>query len=104
MTQRQITHSDDVLPPCAAGHPARHIHDMRCASAGGGNFLECECRRTARHADLDGALVEWKRLNKHRKPRISNAEKHVRDAVKTRKRNDESTVLQFKLPLSGKSV
>jgi hypothetical protein len=101
MTQRQITHPAGTLPACAAGHAARHIHDMRCASAGGGHFVECECRRTARHAEIDAALVEWKRLNRHRKPRTPKAEPIQRDAGKPRRRKDASTVLQFPLPLSG---
>lgn len=102
MTQRQITHPAGTLPACAAGHAARHIHDMRCASAGGGHFLECECRRTARHAEIDAALGEWKRLNRHRKPRAPKPENLNREAGKPRKRRDESTVLQFPLPLSAR--
>lgn len=37
MTQRQIPHAAP-LPPCPAGHPARHIHDLRAAHAGGGHL------------------------------------------------------------------
>lgn len=69
MTQRQVTHDFD-LPSCSAGHAARHMHDLRGAHAGGGHFLECQCRQTMRHADLDQALAEWCRLNDKRKPRI----------------------------------
>lgn len=102
MTQRQITHAPGTLPSCAAGHAAHHIHDLRCASAGGGHFIECECRRTARHADLDRALIEWKRLNRHRKARKPKAEKAKRDAAKVKARKPKGTVLQFPLPLGGK--
>lgn len=69
MTQRQITHDFD-LPTCSAGHAARHILDHRGMSAGGGHFIECSCRKTTRHAELDPALAEWCRLNDKRKPRI----------------------------------
>ncbi len=99
MTQRQITHPPGTLPACANGHVAHHIHDLRGVAAGGGHFLECECRRTARHADLDAALVEWKRLNRYRTPRAAKAEQPHRVKTAPRKRSKESTVLQFALPL-----
>ncbi|WP_236510431.1 hypothetical protein [Stenotrophomonas sp. PA-6-5C] len=60
MTQRQISHPEG-LPPCAAGPRARHIHDMRCTSAGGGHLVECCCRSTGKNADPDAALAEWRR-------------------------------------------
>lgn len=63
MTQCQIDHPEG-LPPCAAGHSARHIHDGRCASAGGGHFVECRCKKTAKHVDPDEALASWRRLNR----------------------------------------
>jgi hypothetical protein len=63
MTQCQIDHPEG-LPPCAAGHSARHIHDSRCASAGGGHFVECRCTKTAKHSDPDAALASWRRLNR----------------------------------------
>ncbi len=63
MTQEQISHPEG-LPNCAAGHRARHIHDKRCASAGGGHLVECACRSTSRHADPDTAIAAWRRLNR----------------------------------------
>ena len=99
MTQRQITHAPGTLPACANGHAAHHIHDLRAASAGGGHSLECECRRTARHPDLDRALVEWMRMNKLRRKRKPKASKSKREGLKTRKRDGERTVLQFPLQL-----
>lgn len=62
MTQKQISHPEG-LPNCAAGHRARHIHDMRCTSAGGGHLVECACRSTSKHADPDKAIAAWRRLN-----------------------------------------
>ncbi|MGS1345311.1 hypothetical protein [Stenotrophomonas geniculata] len=53
MTQEHISHPEG-LPNCAAGHRARHIHDKRCASAGGGHLVECACRSTSKHADAEG--------------------------------------------------
>lgn len=63
MTQCQIDRPEG-LPPCAAGHSARHIHDGRSASAGGGHFVECRCTKTAKHADPDAALASWRLLNR----------------------------------------
>ena len=68
MTQRQIDH-DKPLPRCHAGHLARHIHDCRQASAGGGHFIECRCGATKRCTDFDAALQEWKRMHRVRTPR-----------------------------------
>ncbi|MBH1477371.1 hypothetical protein I5U59_09610 [Stenotrophomonas maltophilia] len=62
MTQEHISHPEG-LPNCAAGHRARHIHDKRCASAGGGRLVECACRSTSKHADPDKAIAAWRRLN-----------------------------------------
>ncbi|EKZ1926237.1 TPA: hypothetical protein ACOENG_003025 [Stenotrophomonas maltophilia] len=62
MTQEHISHPEG-LPNCAAGHRARHIHDKRCASAGGGHLVECACRSTSKHADPDAAIAAWRRLN-----------------------------------------
>lgn len=72
MTQRQVPH-DFELPRCAADHPVRHIHDARAMHAGGGHFLECQCRRTTKAETFDIALAEWCRLNDKRKPRIPRA-------------------------------
>lgn len=63
MTQEHISHPEG-LPNCAAGHRARHIHDKRCASAGGGHLVECACRATSKHADPDKAIAAWRRLNR----------------------------------------
>lgn len=63
MTQEHISHPEG-LPNCAAGHRARHIHDKRGASAGGGHLVECACRSTSKHADPDKAIAAWRRLNR----------------------------------------
>lgn len=63
MTQEHISHPEG-LPNCAAGHRARHIHDKRCASAGGGHLIECACRSTSKHVDPDAAIAAWRRLNR----------------------------------------
>lgn len=62
MTQRHISHPEG-LPKCAAGHSARHIHDLRGLTAGGGHLVECRCRATSKHAEPDAALAEWRRVN-----------------------------------------
>lgn len=63
MTQRHISHPEP-LPDCAAGHSARHIHDLRSIAAGGGHFVECRCRATSKRAEADQALTEWRRINR----------------------------------------
>lgn len=63
MTQRHISHPEG-LPACAAGHSARHIHDLRGLAAGGGHLVECKCRMTSKHAEPDAALAEWRRINR----------------------------------------
>ncbi|MET0129902.1 MAG: hypothetical protein ABW207_04465 [Stenotrophomonas chelatiphaga] len=63
MTQRHISYPEP-LPDCAAGHSARHIHDLRGLAAGGGHFVECRCRHTRKHAEPDAAIAEWKRVNR----------------------------------------
>ena len=63
MTQCQISHPEG-LPTCAAGHGARHIHDRRSVSAGGGHLIECRCMQTKKHADPDAALASWRRMNR----------------------------------------
>ncbi|MCU1204284.1 hypothetical protein JAK25_10310 [Stenotrophomonas maltophilia] len=63
MTQEHISHPEG-LPNCAAGHRARHIHDKRRASAGGGHLVECACRSTSKHLDPDKAIAAWRRLNR----------------------------------------
>lgn len=89
MTQKQISHPEG-LPNCAAGHRARHIHDMRCTSAGGGHLIECCCRSTSKKADADAALAEWRLINKPaRSPRAAPAA--------------PGNVVQFKLGLGEQS-
>lgn len=90
MTQHQIAHQV-TLPPCADGHTARHVLDHRCANAGGGHFLECECRRTIKHASVEMALAEWIDINRKRRTRTR---KHVTPAAETAASAD---VLQFAL-------
>ena len=63
MTQKHIT-PPAPLPRCAAGHSARLMLDMRGSSAGGGHFVECCCRHTARHTEADAAAAEWRRMNR----------------------------------------
>lgn len=63
MTQRHISHPEG-LPTCAAGHSARHIHDLRGLAAGGGHLVECRCRATSKHVEPDAALAEWRRINR----------------------------------------
>ncbi|MGA6182807.1 hypothetical protein ACPEH1_16970 [Stenotrophomonas sp. NPDC077421] len=63
MTQRHISHPEG-LPACAAGHSARHIHDLRGLAAGGGHLIECRCRATSKHAEPGAALAEWRRINR----------------------------------------
>jgi hypothetical protein len=58
MTQRMVSHPF-ALPQCRAGHNARHIHDARQASAGGGHLVECACSTTSKHVEFDDALGEW---------------------------------------------
>lgn len=63
MTQKQISHPEG-LPNCAAGHRARHIHDLRGPAAGGGHLVECCCRSTSKKVDAETALAEWRRINR----------------------------------------
>lgn len=63
MTQRHISHPEG-LPKCAAGHAARHIHDLRGLAAGGGDLVACKCRMTRKHAESEAALAEWRRINR----------------------------------------
>ncbi len=92
MTQEHISHPEG-LPNCAAGHRARHIHDKRCASAGGGHLVECACRSTSKHADPDKAIAAWRRLNR--------PERSARPAAAPEATDN---VLQFKLSLAEQST
>ncbi|EOW2136779.1 hypothetical protein N5C16_06030 [Stenotrophomonas sp. GD03908] len=91
MTQEHISHLEG-LPNCAAGHRARHIHDKRCASAGGGHLVECDCRSTSKHADLAKAVEAWRRLNRPARSVRASASPAVVD-----------NVVQFKLGLAEES-
>ena len=73
MTQRQVAHQV-TLPPCAQGHPVRHVHDLRRRESGGGHLLECECRQTAKHACIDAAFAEWRQFNTKRRARVRRTE------------------------------
>lgn len=89
MTQKQISHPEG-LPNCAAGHRARHIHDERRASAGGGHLVECCCRSTSKKVDAEAALSEWRRINRPaRSPRAAPIA--------------PGNVVQFKLSLAEQS-
>lgn len=63
MTQRHISHPER-LPACAAGHSARHIHDLRGVGRGGGHLVECRCRATSKHAEAGAAMDEWRKINR----------------------------------------
>ena len=89
MTQKQISHPEG-LPNCAAGRRARHIHDERRASAGGGHLVECCCRSTSKRADAEAAMAEWRRINRPaRSPRAAPIA--------------PGNVVQFKLSLAEQS-
>lgn len=91
MTQEHISHPEG-LPNCAAGHRARHIHDKRCASAGGGHLVECACRSTSKHAEPDAAIAAWSRLNRPPRSARPSPAPTVAD-----------NVVQFKLGLAEQS-
>lgn len=83
MTQRHISHPEP-LPACAAGHSARHIHDLRSISAGGGHFVECRCRATRKHADADTEIAEWRRVNRPARVRRATEPAVVDNVVQMR--------------------
>ncbi|UXB22813.1 hypothetical protein K7567_12760 [Stenotrophomonas maltophilia] len=91
MTQEHISHPEG-LPNCTAGHRARHIHDKRCASAGGGHLVECACRSTSKHPDPDKAIAAWRRLNR--------PERSARPAAAPEATDN---VLQFQLGLTERT-
>lgn len=91
MTQKHISHPEG-LPDCAAGHRARHIFDERCASSGGGHFVECRCKATTRHAQADTALADWRRIN-----RPARTARKVLPAISTPADN----VIQMRLQIPG---
>lgn len=62
MTQKQMT-PPRSLPPCAAVHVARYIHDGRRLEAKGGAFIECRCSRTVKCATFDLAWAHWHKLH-----------------------------------------
>lgn len=71
--QRMISHPQP-LPPCAAGHSARHMHDQRAPRAGGGRFIECACSHTPRSDTFAQALAHWRQAHDHQvrpqRPRV----------------------------------
>lgn len=83
MTQKQISHPEG-LPSCAAGHRARHIHDERRPSAGGGHLVECACRATSKSENPDTALAEWRRINRPARARAPAAPAGVDNVVQMR--------------------
>lgn len=89
MTQRHISHPEG-LPPCSAGHSARHIHDARSTAAGGGHFVECRCKATAKRPDAETAIAEWRRINRP-----------TRSANKPAAQVAHDNVLQMPLRLAG---
>ena len=91
MTQKQISHAGE-LPDCAAGHSARHIHDLRGLAAGGGHFVECRCQATQRHPDAAQALDQWRRIN-----RPARSARKVLPAIAAPADN----VIQMRLPMPG---
>jgi len=91
MTQRHISHPEP-LPDCAAGHSARHIHDLRGLAAGGGHFVECRCRHTRKHAEPDAAIAEWRLVN-----RSARSARKVLPAIAAPADN----VIQMRLPMPG---
>jgi len=91
MTQRHISHPEP-LPACAAGHSARHIHDLRGPAAGGGHFVECKCRMTSKHAEPDAALSEWRRIN-----RPARSARKVLPAIA----GPADNIIQMRLPMPG---
>lgn len=88
MTQKHISHPEG-LPNCAAGHRARHIHDLRGPAAGGGHLVECACRATSKNQDPEKALAESRRINRP-----------ARSARTPAPCDSADNVLQFKLGLA----
>jgi len=80
MTQKHISHPEG-LPNCAAGHRARHIHDLRGPAAGGGHLVECACRATSKSQDPEKALAEWRRINRPARSARAPAQPAVNDNV-----------------------
>lgn len=93
MTQRQIPHQV-TLPPCAAGHAARHVLDNRRQEAGGGHIIECTCRHTAKHPAIELAIDEWFRVNHRRRARTPRPPLPLLSIDAT-----VASILQFPLPL-----
>lgn len=90
MTQHHRSHTGEI-PSCSAGHTPRHIEDVRAAHAGGGHFIECQCRQTQRHPTFEAAVAEWCASMRARVPRWVRAEKPA-----------DGTIVQFVLPLGRK--
>jgi len=62
MTQQQLT-PPRPIPACPAGHTARYIHDGRGLTAKGGDFIECRCCCTGKHATFDLAWAHWYKMH-----------------------------------------
>lgn len=92
MTQKHISHPEG-LPNCAAGHRARHIHDLRGPAAGGGHLVECACRSTSKSQEPEKALAEWRRINRP-----------ARSARPARTPDVADNVVQFNLSLVDQST
>jgi len=56
MTQRHTSHPKP-LPAFAAGHSARHIHDLRGLAADGGHAIKW-CQHIRNQAELGAAIIE----------------------------------------------
>jgi len=92
MTQKHISHPEG-LPNCAAGHRARHIHDLRGPAAGGGHLVECACRATSKSQEPEKALAEWRRINRPARSARPSTPPSVAD-----------NVVQFNLGLAEQST
>ncbi len=75
MTQRQL--SGVVLPDCGNGHAARHMLDVRGMSAGGGYFVECQCRHTPRRETAEDAVDSWHDINGLDRPKREPAQRQL---------------------------
>lgn len=62
MTQHQMT-PPRPIPACPSGHTARYIHDCRRLGAKGGDFIECRCSHTQKHATFDLAWAHWHKMH-----------------------------------------
>ena len=68
----------------------RHIYDPRSPAPGGGHFVECRCKATAKRADAETAIAGWRRINRP-----------ARSAEKPAAQLGHDNVLQMPLRLLG---